>query len=261
MTENVVAWVFGVSQSTASRVFEMWLLHLQFALGETFPPPDAKMRKHTFPPSFKRRFGTDLALVVDCSDLEMQVGSDPQAQHATWSDYHHFNGAKFLGAVTPCGAFVHSSRAYPARASDNAVTELCGFLRYLEKGDMIVADKGFTVFYLLNKIQVSLYIPPFKRAGQSQFTTEESLRTSRVANLRIHVERAFERTKKYKIFDRPLAITMIDLATPLFFVCSMLTNMQMPLVNTKDTKCTNTLQLHESVAPSADASAILPVAS
>jgi hypothetical protein len=167
-------------------------------------------------------------------------------QCATWSDYHHFNGAKFLGAVSPCGAFVYSSRACPARATDNAVTELCGFLRHLEKGDMIVADKGFTVFYLLNKIQVSLHMPPFKRVGQTQFSTEEILRTSRVANLRTHVERAFERTKKYKIFDRPLQINMIDLASPLFYVCSVLTNMQMPLVNRKDTTYTDTLQLHSA---------------
>jgi hypothetical protein len=245
MTEEHVAWLFGVGQSTVSRVFEMWLMHMHVSFQVCFPPPDAKMRQHSCPKEFVAKFKTNYAYIVDCSDLEMKVGSDPQIQHATWSDYHHLNGAKFLGAITPCGAFAHSSKAYPARATDNAVTELlCGFLEFLEKGDTIVADKGFTVFYLLNKLEVSLYIPPFKRVGQEQFTTEELMRTSKVANLRIHIERAFERTKKFKIFDRPLQITMIDLATPLFYVCSMLTNLQNPLVNRKETTYTDSLNLY-----------------
>ena len=165
MTSEHVAWLFGVGVATVSRVFEMWLMHMHVCFQVCFPPPDAKMRQHSCPKEFIAKFKTDYAYIVDCSDLEMQVGSDPQIQYATWSDYHHFNGAKFLGAVTPCGAFAYSSKAYPARATDNAVTELCGFLEYLEKGDTIVADKGFTVFYLLNKLEVSLYIPPFKRVG------------------------------------------------------------------------------------------------
>ena len=85
---------------------------------------------------------------------------------------------------------------------------------------MVVAGKGFTVSNLLNKIQVSLYMPPFKRAGQNQFTTGEALRMSKAANLRARAERAFERTQKYKIFDRPLQVNMTDLAAPLFYVCS-----------------------------------------
>jgi hypothetical protein len=164
-------------------------------------------------------------------------------QHAAWSDYHHFNGAKFLGAVTPCGAFAHSSKASPARTTDNAVTELCGFLGHLEKGDIIVADKGFTVFHLLNKLEVSFYIPPFKGFGQEQFPTEELVRASKAANLHVHVERAFERTKKHKIFSCPLQTPMIDLATPLFCVFSTSTNLKCPLVNRKETTCTDSLNL------------------
>ena len=161
------------------------------------------------------------------------MSSDPQVQYATWSEYHHFNGVKILGVVTPCGAFVYSSPAYPARATDNAVTELSGFLRHVERGDMFVADKGFTLFYKLNKLDCFLHIPPFKRPGVEQFTTEELERTSRVANMRIHVERAFERTKSWKIFDRPIPILLLDLVDQMFYVCSMLSNMQRPLVNTR----------------------------
>ena len=241
LTENTVAFMFGISQPTVSRVFEMWLQHLHFVLRTVFPPPDQMSRSATCPKAFKHRMKTDNAFIVDCSDLQVEVSSDPQLQYATWSEYHHFNGVKILGVVTPCGSFVYSSPAFPARASDNAVTELSGFLRYLEKGDTFVADKGFTLFYKLNKLDCFLYIPPFKKQGVDQFSTQELDRTSTVANLRIHVERAFERTKSWKIFDRPLPILMLDLAGQMFYVCSMLSNMQRPLVNTRKASVTGEL--------------------
>jgi hypothetical protein len=62
----------------------------------------------------------------------------------------------------------------------------------------------------LNKLEVSLHIPLFKRAGQEQFAAEELMRTSKVANLRVHIERAFERTKKFKTFNLPLQASMIE---------------------------------------------------
>ena len=117
------------------------------------------------PKAFKHRLKTDNVFIVDCSDLQIQVSSDPQLQYATWPEYHHFNGVKILGAVTPCGAFVYSSPAFPAKASDNAMTELSGFLRHLEKGGTFAADKGFTLFYKLNKLDCFLYIPRFKKQG------------------------------------------------------------------------------------------------
>jgi hypothetical protein len=45
------------------------------------------------------------------------------------------------------------------------------------------------------------------------------------------------------MFDRPLQITVIDLAAPLFCVCSVLTNSQNPLVNRKETTCADSLNL------------------
>ena len=116
----------------------------------------------------------------------------------------------------------------------------------------VLADRGFTIFYLLGKIGVTLYIPPFRKKNDKvsmdekqdgyAMTTEDSKLTHKIANLRIHVERGFERTKKFKIFDRPIPMTMLDLATPMFHVCSMLTNMQLPLVaNMESNSYTRTL--------------------
>ena len=55
--------------------------------------------------------------------------------------------------------------------------------------------------------------------------------TRRIASLRIHVERAMERIKNYRIFDKSLPIQLTDIADRLFFVCCVLTNFQEPLCN------------------------------
>jgi hypothetical protein len=246
MSVDDLAWLFGVSSSVISRVFETVVLHMYHCFKALFPPPTLDMREKTMPAQFLARLGGRGGYIIDCSDIECQVGSDPQVQYATYSDYHHFTGIKFLAAYTFCGGFAFASHGMCARASDNAVTEISGFLDILEKGDTVVADRGFTIFYLLGRIGVTLYIPPFRKKDKNkdttmekdtdeklngyQYSSEDSQKTSKIANLRIHVERGFERTKKFKIFDRPVPMGMLDLATPMFYVCSMLTNMQLPLV-------------------------------
>ena len=287
MTQDDLAFLFGVSDSVISRTFESGLLHMYHCLNVLFKPPTLKMMAKTCPKQFRARFGGSGGYIIDCSDIECQVGSDPQVQYATYSDYHHFCGAKFLAAYSFCGAYCWGSHAYNSRfsytltpctassrrcalscwrrvhvlhprmsfshrASDNAVTELSGFLDILESGMTVLADRGFTIFYLLGKIGVTLYIPPFRKKNDKEsmdekqdgyaMTTEDSKLTHKIANLRIHVERGFERTKKFKIFDRPIPMTMLDLATPMFHVCSMLTNMQLPLVaNMESNSYTGTL--------------------
>ena len=58
-----------------------------------------------------------------------------------------------------------------------------------------MADRGFTIADLLHDRGVTLNIPPWKSGPQ---LSEESLiETRRIANIRIHVERAIGRVKNY----------------------------------------------------------------
>ena len=240
ISSEAAAFLFGVSEAVISRTFESGLLHVYHCFKVLFKPPTLEMMARTCSAKFKSRFKAQGGYIIDCSDLECEIGTDPQVRYATYSDYHNFNGVKFLGAFSFCGAFVFSSHGYNARASDNAVTELSGFLDILERGMTVLADRGFTIFYLLGKIGVTLYIPPFRKKTVNDariektddycFSKEDSKLTHKVANLRIHCERGFGRTKHFAIFDRPIPMSMLDLATPMFYVCSMLTNLQLPLV-------------------------------
>ena len=65
------------------------------------------------------------------------------------------------------------------------------------QGDLVLADKGFTMSDLVNKEAAFLNIPPF--LINSQFTVQEVYTTKKIAEVRIHVERAIGNVKEYHI--------------------------------------------------------------
>ena len=80
-----------------------------------------------------------------------------------------------------------------------------------------MADQGFTIADLLDLKGVALNIPPMKTSDQ--FTQRELTSTRRIANLRIHVERAIGRIKNFKLLG-DIPNNMARVADQIFFVCA-----------------------------------------
>ncbi|EEC19603.1 hypothetical protein IscW_ISCW013888 [Ixodes scapularis] len=95
-----------------------------------------------------------------------------------------------------------------------------------------MADKGFKITDLLHKLGVILNIPPFLNRGK--FSVEEVEEIQDIAALRIHVERRIQRIKTFHIFDRPFPISLAPLANHIWTVCTILTNIQSPLMKDSD---------------------------
>eukprot|EP00057_Strongylocentrotus_purpuratus_P026616 XP_011681090.1 PREDICTED: uncharacterized protein LOC105446234 [Strongylocentrotus purpuratus] len=92
-----------------------------------------------------------------------------------------------------------------------------------------MADRGFPITEELMMRRASLGIPPGKR-GQEQMTRQQVMQTKKVANLRIHVERAIRRLKSFRIIKGTLPWSLIPLSDQIVKVCAALCNMQDPLV-------------------------------
>ena len=67
-------------------------------------------------------------------------------------------------------------------------------------------------------------------AGKEQLTVEEEAETRRIASVRIHVERAIERIKNYRILQGVIPISIHAQLDQIWFICCIFTNFLRPLV-------------------------------
>ena len=81
---------------------------------------------------------------------------------------------------------------------DRYITQNSGFLDCLCPGDLVMGNCAFTIRDLVEERRVRLVIPVFTRK-QGHLTNEQVTQMRRIANVRIHVERAIRCLKVYKI--------------------------------------------------------------
>lgn len=225
-----LAFRFGVSATQVSRYITTWICFLYHHLSELDWMPSVEQVSGTLPCVFKEKFPTTFA-IIDGSEIFLETPTDLYMQSSTWSQYKHQNTAKFLVGCTPNGAISYISPLYVGSISDVELTRVCGFLNKLEDkpGVSIMADRGFTVKDMLEKLGISLNIPPFME-GRAQLPSEEVETGRRIASLRIHVERAIGRIKTYRILTSTLPISMARLSNQIVCVCAFLSNFHPALV-------------------------------
>jgi len=142
--------------------------------------------------------------------------------------YFH-NTAKVLIGIAPNVFLSFILDLYGGHISDKKITELCGILYLLEPRDMVMVDRGFDIQHILASKNVILNIPPFMN-GKKQLSLEEELETRSIASVCIHVERAIERIKSYRILQGVIPIRLHSQLDQIWFICSSLTNFLPPLV-------------------------------
>lgn len=198
LTFAVLGILFHVSSRTVSSIFNTVLetIYENTKTWVFWPSKDAV--KATMPTAFKNY--PNCRAIIDCTEIRTDTPPTVEQRALMYSSYKSCFTVKFLIAISPNGLIVFVSKAYGGRCTDGFITNDSGFLNLVEPGDEIMADKGFP------QIQTDLFIrkcvlvmPPF--ALNPQFTREEVLEGYSVASVRIHVERAIQRVKIFKILD------------------------------------------------------------
>ena len=191
LKEQDLAYRFGISQSTVSRIVTTWLDFMFHKFKEIPIWPHRQVVDYFMPDCFRSLY-PQTRCVIDATELFIEMPSNPTAQQLTFSNYKNHNTLKALVGITPSGAVCFISNLYGGNISDKKLTVESGILKLFESGDSIMADRGFTIEDILPS-GVSLNVPP--RMNESgQLTDDERTVTRRIASVRIHVERAIERT-------------------------------------------------------------------
>ena len=233
-----LAYRFGVSRSTVSRVFDKWLDVMNARLDFLVKWPHRDNMRVAMPSTFQKSFGDRVSVIIDCFEVFINRPASLLARAITWSNYKHHNTVKLLIGITPQGVVSFISKAWGGRTSDKYLTEHCGILRHLLPGDVVLADRGFDISDSVGIYQATLKIPAFTR-GKSQLMPMDVEDTRKMANVRIHVERVIGLVRrKYVILQSTLPIEFIttrrgDTVAPIdkiARVCCALTNLSPSVV-------------------------------
>ncbi|XP_074554593.1 uncharacterized protein LOC141810719 [Halichoeres trimaculatus] len=163
-------------------------------------------------------------IVLDCTEVAASNTESLDTLSHLYSHYKGFTTHKALIGMAPNGAITFVSDLYGGSTSDKAITADCGVLQQLEAGDMVMADKSFTIHDIL-PAGVSLNVPTFP--VNEQFTTEEVNHNRLIASARVHVERSIQRLKTFHILSC-IPYQYKKHANKLLKVCVCLTNLQTP---------------------------------
>ena len=132
-------------------------------------------------------------------------------------------------AITPDGSISFVSRAFGGRLSDKYITNNSGFLQLIRPEDLILADKGFPTIKGMDNI----VRPPRAKRNQKHFTEAQMEETKKIAKVRIHVERAIQRLKVYKILSHRIPINLLSSIEKIFHICAALVNLQAPILKSR----------------------------
>ena len=196
LLEKDLAYRFGISQSTVSRILITWInfLYLQFQCIPLWPSKEVILAD--MPQNFKRLYPST-RVILDATEVRVEKPGLPSLQQVKFSNYKNTNTYKVLIGISPSEIITFVSKLYAGSISDKELTRCSGIMDLLQPGDSVMADRGFDIQDELTLRGVRLTIPPFLK-GKSQLSESELVET-RIAAVRIHVERAMERIKNFHI--------------------------------------------------------------
>ena len=223
---------FQISSATCSRIFSTWIRFLSRLLGNALIVWLPREVIRTNLPDVFQGCHSKARCIIDCTEIFIERPKAVDIQAATWSEYKQHNTVKFLIGIAPSGFVTYLSDGYGGRTSDRYICQVSGFYKLLEYGDEIMADRGFQIRDDLLHYYCSLCVPPGARA-KSQFSDEACKETKTVANLRIHVERAINRIKTFRILKNIFPITLLPFVDDIVRTCAAICNIQPPLIKPK----------------------------
>ena len=142
--EQDLADHFEISQSTTSRIICTWInfLYFKFKVIPLWPPRDLVLAN--MPLQIKEKYPS-ARVIIDATEIFTSQPRLPELQQITLSNYKNHTTFKALVGISPGGAITFVSKLFPRSISDKKLTKQSGLLDLLDRGDSVMADRGFNI--------------------------------------------------------------------------------------------------------------------
>ncbi|XP_040072694.2 uncharacterized protein LOC115318852 [Ixodes scapularis] len=223
---SLLAVLFGVHRTTVSNIFKESIVILASILEHAVFWPDKESVVSCLTTYFWEY--KDTRMVLDCTEIEIERPKDIMSILLTYSHYKQTYTAKVLVSETPGGLISYVSPAYGGKASDTFIRKQSQLLdRCTPHVDSVMLDKGFLISELSREKIVRMIRPPFLM--EKQLTTEEARSNQSIACARVHLERAIQRMKIYRILRNRFDLDLVPYIDKIFIVISGMVNLSKPL--------------------------------
>ena len=216
------AWLFSTPKSTVSRHIITWSNYLYLKLG-SIPIWRSKSECCTSMPQVFKDTYPSTRVIIDCTELFCQRPSSLTIQSSLFSHYKHHVTYKGLVGIASSGGITFVSELYDGSISDVEIVKWYFTERMWSDSDSLMADRGFTIQNLLKPLGVSLNIPAFLQ-GREQLTMEEVTESQTIAAVRIHVERAIQRVKKFRQIRNEIPLVLHGSINQIWTISCLLCN-------------------------------------
>ncbi|XP_062584151.1 uncharacterized protein LOC134279217 [Saccostrea cucullata] len=221
---------FKLSLQSSGIVFNTWISHMYFKLGQLCIWPHRDIIINNMPKDFKHDYPTTL-IIIEETEFRTQAPCALGLQSQLYSDYKSSTTLKALIGCDPNGSVIFASELFTGCISDKQICEQSGFYDvletlqskgYVKEGDAIMADKGFTIKEELSKLNLLLNIPPMA-SSTSQMSVSDTILTEKIAKHRVHIERLIAKVKTYKILSVRIPTSLFKNINKIWSVCCHLT--------------------------------------
>ncbi|KAG8181591.1 hypothetical protein JTE90_013553 [Oedothorax gibbosus] len=223
ITLDFLAYLFEISAETACKTFDKVVDVVYKKLQGVSIWPTKEQILEIMPSDFKV-ICPECRIIIDCVKFYISKPTKRVEKHlAALSQYKDHNILKALVGIAPSGRIIYISHLWGDSISDEEIFKGSVLPQLLEKGDVVIADGEFKIEDELKEIGVGLIRPVFLKDG-IQFRTLEGTEKKGVSSLRVHIERAISRIKKFKYFDDALSYSPLHNLNEAFYITAFLSN-------------------------------------
>ncbi|XP_064476281.1 uncharacterized protein LOC135390517 [Ornithodoros turicata] len=227
MSFTFLSGLFGCSSSTCSIIVTQTVKTLARILSSVVVLPAKEEILRNMPKQFERY--QNVRIVLDCTEVPV---SQPKCLNCAINVYSYYKKAftcKYMIGVTPGGIIAHVSKGYGGRASDKRIFEESGLVdQLIPFKDAVMVDRGFLIDSVCEANFIPVIRPPFKRK-QCQLPKNAALETQTIAAARVHVERAIQRMKIFKILSTKVLWSTVPILDDIVIITAAVTNLSAPI--------------------------------